>query len=155
MAGELWTRNWDTHPLPLMQPGGAKRPSPSPSPKGGAAQKNKRKWQRQVMEKDSDSSENDDPQAKQKRMQRAQRFGAGHAVGAVPQSKPAKVSQLARAGCGWHSRSSSASLHTAHDVLTGAPLCWPGPDDEAAPQAGELLQRRSRDCDQSAAHDGR
>eukprot|EP00873_Tetraselmis_striata_P036119 jgi/Tetstr1/456383/TSEL_043117.t1 len=90
VAGELWTRNWDTHPLPLMQPGGAKRPSPSPSPKGGAAQKNKRKWQRQVMEKDSDSSENDDPQAKQKRMQRAQRFGAGHAVGAVPQSKPAK-----------------------------------------------------------------
>jgi hypothetical protein len=91
-AGELWTRNWDTFPLPMV---GLKanntqnKASPSPSPKAvNSAKGNKRKWQRQVVREDSDESDESDPFAKAKKMQRAQRFGAGHALGAVADSKP-------------------------------------------------------------------
>mmetsp|Transcript_22383 Transcript_22383/g.62057 ORF Transcript_22383/g.62057 Transcript_22383/m.62057 type:complete len:806 (-) Transcript_22383:370-2787(-) len=101
--GELWSRNWETAPLPQLgnsqvevqkavQAARAKALAVAAQEKSGAV--GKRKWGPKPVAKSDSSSDDDDPVAAQKRFRRAQRFGAGHADGAVP--TPAKGKQNMR-----------------------------------------------------------
>lgn len=111
-SGELWTRNWDTAPLPhigaavaldieravdaarAMAAENAQFSSQVVSPSG------KRKWGNPPSPHGGSSEDDDDPLAAQKRARRAQRFGDGHADGAVDVPSQVRKVEFAVAFCG-------------------------------------------------------